>query len=57
MIKALLNWGYDMNTLLFIKILISDLALIHDEAYKVLVEDFATNEENLNTAFRHAWYS
>ena len=46
-----------MNTLLFIKMLISDLALIHDEAYKVLVEDFATNEENLNTAFRHAWYA
>ena len=33
----------------------SDLALINDPSYKAIVEDFANNEENLNTAFRHAW--
>ena len=32
----------------------SDLALINDPSYKAIVEDFANNEENLNTAFRHA---
>ena len=36
-------------------LIFSDLALINDKAYKLIVEDFAANEENLNTAFRHAW--
>jgi len=39
-----------------IGMLTSDLALIHDNAYMEIVKDFAANEENLNTAFRHAWY-
>ena len=34
----------------------SDLALINDDAYMRIVQDFAENEENLNTAFRHAWW-
>jgi len=39
-----------------IGMLTSDLALINDDAYMRIVQDFAENEENLNTAFRHAWY-
>ena len=39
-----------------IGMLTSDIALMADDKYKVIVNDFADNQGNLDEAFKQAWY-
>ena len=48
--------AHDQNQTEPIGLLTTDLALIHDQKYKEIVEKFASDGEYFSSQFAHAWY-
>ena len=48
--------AHDLTMTESIGLLTSDLALVHDQKYKKIVEQFASDREYFDQQFAHAWY-